>query len=123
MRAHPIRLSPAARRVAAAALALVLIAVAWPGAAAAQSLDQLRAQGVVGERYDGYAVVRAPPASAQAQSFVAGVNAKRRAIYESRAKQQNVTPAAVGQIYAKQIFERAPPGTWFLDASGKWVRK
>ncbi len=112
----------AARRAAACLLALVLLAVA-AGPAAAQSLDQLRSQGVVGERYDGYAVVRAAGASAQVQSFVANVNAKRRSIYQERAKQQNVPADQVGRVYAKQLFERAPAGTWFLDASGKWVRK
>ncbi len=123
MAARPLARLPAARRWAAALLALVLLAVSWPGAAAAQSLDQLRSQGVVGERYDGYAVVRSPGAPAATQSFVAGVNAKRRAIYDQRAKQQNVAPAQVGQIYAKHIFDGAPPGTWFLDAAGKWIKK
>jgi uncharacterized protein len=112
----------ATQHAAAWLLALVLLAAA-AGPASAQSLDELRSQGAVGERYDGYAVVRASGASSQVQSFVANVNAQRRAIYQQRAKQQNVPADQVGRVYAKQLFERAPAGTWFLDANGKWVRK
>jgi uncharacterized protein len=122
MREYRMTRGWAARRAAAWLLALVAMAMA-AGPVAAQSLDELRAQGVVGERFDGYAVVRAPGASAQVQSFVANVNAQRRAIYQQRATQQHVPADQVGRVYAKQLFERAPPGTWFLDETGKWVRK
>ncbi len=126
MRARHSGAGTAPRRIAVwlLALALLALAAAAPGPAqAAPSLDQLRAQGVVGERFDGYAVVRTPQAPADVQSFVASVNAKRRGIYQERAAQQHVPADQVGRIYAKQIFQRAPPGTWFLDASGKWQRK
>lgn len=89
--------------------------------AAAQSLNQLRASGAVGERYDGFAVVRQN--NAAARKVVANANAQRRKIYAQRAKSQGVSPAQVGRVYAKQIMQRAPKGTWFQTERGAWRRK
>lgn len=106
------------RGLAGLAFAAVLLAAA---PAPAQTLNDLRAQGAVGEGYDGFARVRTPAPGAQAA--VDQVNARRREIYAKRAAEQKVAPADVGRVYARQIFEQAPPGTWFLQESGQWVRK
>jgi uncharacterized protein YdbL (DUF1318 family) len=84
-------------------------------------LNNLRAQGVVAERFDGYVMVKNNASGAQA--VVDRVNAERRAIYEARAKEQGVTAAEVGQVYAGQIIQKAPKGTWFLAADGSWTQK
>ena len=106
------------RRFLALAVAAVLIAVGGPPAIA-QSLDGLRASGAVGEGFDGFARAR----DASAQSAVSSVNAKRRAIYEKRARSQGVSVDQVGRIYAKEILSKAPPGTWFLNEAGRWTQK
>ena len=98
-------------------LALLLAALGF--AAQAQSLDALRASGAIGERYDGYAVAR----DSSAAGIVSQVNSQRRQIYEQRAAQQKAPVEQVGRVYAGEIFQKAPPGTWLQDASGKWVRK
>jgi uncharacterized protein YdbL (DUF1318 family) len=87
--------------------------------AMAQSLDDLRASGQVGEAFDGYARARAQTA----RSAVDDINAKRRTIYEERAKQQGISAAQVGQVYAAKIIEKAPAGTWLLSADGTWRQK
>lgn len=109
-------------RAALPALAVVvmLFAALAPPAGAA-SLDELRQQGVLGERYDGYVVVRQNTGGA-AQT-AAEINAKRRALYAQRAQQQKISVDQVGQVYARQILSQAPAGTWFLDASNRWVQK
>lgn len=115
----PILPDPTRRRLLAG---LVFAAAALPALPAlADSLDDFRRQGVIGERYDGAAVLRQPNPAAEA--LVVQVNARRTRIYAERAKQQNVPAGQVGRVYARQIFERAPSGTWFLDESGRWVRK
>jgi hypothetical protein len=58
-----------------------------------------------------------------ARSAVDAVNAKRRAIYAERAKEQGTAADQVGRVYARQILTKAPAGTWFLKESGEWVRK
>ncbi len=103
---------------AALALLLIVFALGAPPLAA-QSLQDLRASGAVGERYDGYAEARDPSARAQVQQ----INAQRQGIYKKRAAEQGVSAAEVGRLYAKQIMSDAPSGTYFLDQNGKWVRK
>ena len=103
------------------ALPVAAAAALFPVAAGAQSLNALRASGAVGEGYDGFARVR--QAGGGARSVVDAVNAKRRAIYAERAKEQGTTADQVGRVYARQILGKAPAGTWFLKESGKWVRK
>ena len=105
-------------------LAAVILAVTMAaGPAWAQSLDALRASGVVGERFDGFAQVRDAGAPQSARSVVNAVNQKRRQIYAKDAAQQGVPAGQVGRVYAKQIMEKAPKGTWFLGESGRWTRK
>lgn len=104
--------------VAAAAGAVTFSALP----AAAQSLDDLRASGIVGEAHDGFAVVRDANASAQARAMVADVNAQRRSIYAKRASEQGVRADQVGKVYAQQIISNAPAGTWFRDENGNWRR-
>lgn len=103
------------------ALPVAAAAALFPVAAGAQSLNALRASGAVGEGYDGLARVR--KAGGGARSVVDAVNAKRRAIYAERAKEQGTTADQVGRVYARQILTKAPAGTWFLKESGEWVRK
>lgn len=101
--------------LAVAALVLPLL----NGPVSAQSLDELRASGKVGERYDGFAVAR----DSSAADIVAEVNAKRRKIYEDRAAKQGVSVEVVGAVYAKEIVDQVPDGTWVLTADGEWRRK
>jgi uncharacterized protein YdbL (DUF1318 family) len=111
------------RSALALALALVL-AVPLAGmlqapAALAQSLEDLRAAGKVGERYDGLAVAL----SNDAKSAVKDVNKKRQQIYEQKAASQGVSADQVGRVYAQQIFKKAPKGTKFQTEDGKWITK
>jgi len=99
----------------------LLLAFAAP-AAMAQTLDELRASGAIGERYDGYVAVR-DGSAAGAKSVAKEVNAKRRGLYEQRAAAQGVKPEDIGRVYAGQIMQKAPGGTWFLDENGNWRQK
>ena len=118
----PSRLS---RRTLLAALACagvlspaLVLGPAW----AADALDQLRAAGALGERYDGLLVLRDANA-AGAAATVEQVNAKRRKIYAQRASETGATVEQTGAIYAQQIMAKAPKGTYFLQKDGKWIRK
>ncbi len=115
----PIPFSRARRLVA---LALILLMVA-PGLAVAQAklLDGPRASGAVGERFDGFAVVRS--GGADIQQLVDQVNAERRSVYADVAAKEGTNVDAVGRIYADRIIQSAPGGTWFLDEGGNWRQK
>lgn len=100
------------------ALGLILgLALSLP--ASAQSLDDMRSSGAVGERFDGYLVAR----DASAAGFVSQVNAQRKKIYQERAAAQGVPADQVGRVYAEKIFKDAPAGTWIQKPDGSWVRK
>jgi uncharacterized protein YdbL (DUF1318 family) len=106
--------------------ALLLPAMLSAPRVAAQSssrlLDAPRAAGAVGERYDGFAMVRGA-ASPSIVALVNQVNAERRALYAQRAAAEHVPVEAIGKIYAGEIMKSAPAGTWFLSEAGQWTRK
>jgi uncharacterized protein YdbL (DUF1318 family) len=103
---------------------LAIALVTGPVATArAKPLDGPRAAGQIGERYDGYVVLRDQNAPASVKALVSQTNAQRKALYEKRAKEDKVPVSAIGKIYAEQIIKSAPKGTYFLDASGKWTRR
>ncbi len=92
-----------------------------PAPVAAQSLNELRSSGVLGEGYDG--LVHVHRSGGGAQTVADTVNAKRSQIYTKRAKEQGISPAQVGRVYAKELFGKASKGTWFLEKSGNWREK
>ena len=112
------------RRLAFGALcAGALLAVApAPVHAQARPLDAPRTAGLVGERYDGMAVVRGA-APADVAGLVASANAERKKIYADRAAIDHVSVDAIGRIYAAEIIKSAPMKTWFLGESGQWSQK
>ena len=116
----------AARPLAALAVVLaVLVAalLAGPAGAQGQALDAYRAEGIIAERYDGYVELRAETAPVAAEALVDEVNRKRRALYEQRAAESNVSVKEVGKLFATKIVEKAPPGTYFLKPDGGYARK
>ena len=121
---NPSRFSRPARRVVLAlSLALLLSAVGLAAVAQNRTLDAPRSAGTVGERYDGYAVVRDPAQAATLAPVVDQVNAERRKLYTQRAASDGVPVDQIGRIYAAEILKSAPAGTWFLQESGQWTRK
>lgn len=112
-----------ARAWSSALLAAILVAFAALPAGAASPLDEFRAQGVIAERFDGLVELRGDAANADAARLVEEVNAKRKAIYEERAKSQNVPVSEVGKIYALEIADKAPAGTYFRKPDGSYLQK
>lgn len=109
------------RSVFLAVLLAVGLLAAAPGPAHAQSLEQAKAQGLVGERADGLlgAVSGGSPAVKQ---LIDRINGQRMDEYR-RIAQQNGTPVqAVMAIAGKKLIGRAPSGTYVNPGDG-WVRK
>ncbi len=86
-------------------------------------LDAPRAQGLIGERYDGYALVHDAQASAEIRALVAKTNAERRKVYAAQATSTGAPVAEVGKVYGLQILHKAPAGTWLQSADGRWTQK
>lgn len=84
----------------------------------ADSLEDLRASGAIGESYNGYVFARDPAVRAQADA----INAQRKAIYQEKAAAQGVNIDQVGKVYAEEIFKKVPAGTW-IQVNGQWLKK
>ena len=110
------------RKTLTVLMVALALSVGFAGGAAASTLDQYRAEGVIAERYDGFVEMRGG-GPADAASLVNEVNRERRAIYEKRAKEQGVPVSAVGVLFAKKIVESAPDGTYFKMQDGSYQRK
>jgi hypothetical protein len=87
----------------------------------ALDLDQAKAQGLIGERQDGY--VGQVSGGGDVAALVNQVNIERRAAYESVATQNGIPISQVERLAAGKLIERAPAGTFVMDASGRWFRK
>ncbi len=99
------------------AMALVPVGVTAQGL----NLDTAKAQGLVGERRDGYLGVVKNTAGVQA--LVDEINLKRRQQYMGIARQNGTNLQAVEAIVGKKVIERSNPGTVVEGADGGWVRK
>jgi uncharacterized protein len=100
---------------------LLMLCAALP--AAAQSLDEAKAAGQVGERIDGYVGVVDASTPGDVRAMVDQVNAERRQKYAEIAAERGTSVEAVAQIAGQKLIERAPGGQYVLGADGQWRQK
>lgn len=96
-----------------------MVAVAMVATQAlALDLHEARAQGMIGEKADGYVAALKP--SSEVNALVSTVNAKRRAEY-ARISTQNGQPVeVVSKLAAPQIRQGLEAGAKYQDESGSW---
>ncbi len=83
-------------------------------------INTLKSQGVVGENNKGYLEIRQQGGG---QALVNDENVDRKKVYTAIAKQQGASADLVGKRRAKQIAQRAKPGTWLQNEQGEWYKK
>lgn len=88
----------------------------------ALTLDEARDKGMLGENASGY-VELTPRGDASAQAVMDDINSKRKAKYQSIAKQQNTSLGNIEKIAGEKITSKLPAGQFYKDASGKWNKK
>lgn len=104
--------------------AIVLIALGLAASpAGAQSLDALKASGVVGEKVDGFVGVVDAGAPSNVRALVDQINEERRARYAEIAQKQGAPMDAVAKIAGQKLIERTPPGQYVMGADGAWRQK
>jgi uncharacterized protein YdbL (DUF1318 family) len=109
-------------RAVALAVAAALALLIAP-AALADSLDEAKAAGYVGERTDGMLGLVRGDAPAHIKELVQSVNARRGQSYASIAKKNGTSVAAVAALAGKKAIAMTAPGNFIQDASGNWVKK
>jgi len=91
------------------------------GHASAMELSKARAQGLVGERLDGYVATVTP--SPEVNALVSEINQRRRAEYEKISKANGQPVAIVGKVAAENIINGLPSGTLYQSPAGGWTKK
>ncbi|MEA3018453.1 MAG: uncharacterized protein QOI38_3175 [Sphingomonadales bacterium] len=111
------------RRPALIAAALLLGLAGAAAAALQETATELRATGLVGERYDGYLglVGQAPP---RVRAEMDAVNIRRRAHYTELARLRRARVEEVGVAAACEILaSRVAPGQYYLLPDNVWRRR
>jgi len=106
-------------RLMVAALAL---GIAIPASAQTTAVNQARAAGQVGERYDGY-LGAASDVSASVRNQVGAINIRRRSLYSNLAAQKRVSPQEVSITAGCQLLAAVRPGEVYLLPDGTWRRR
>lgn len=107
-----------------AALAALALAGAVPALAQGTSPAQAKAEGLIGERFDGYLGYAAgPPASGLLRSQTEAVNIRRRALYTDLASRRGVSPQEVGITAGCTLLGRVRVGEPYLLSDGVWRRR
>lgn len=110
-------------RLIAVALVLAVSGLAATSPADALSLDEARAQGLIGEQPNGYVGVVPGSGNAQAAALANQINAKRRAAYRSVAASNGTTLQSVEVLAGSKLIGRLQPGQWLMDQNGQWRRR
>jgi len=87
----------------------------------AMDLHEARAQGMVGERADGYAEALSKAGGVSA--LVADVNSKRRAEYARIARDKSQPMAVVGKLAAVEIIKGLSAGESYMGDDGSWKKR
>lgn len=103
------------------ALVLAALLALTSAAAQADTLEALKAAGVVGERADGYLGAVQDTIAADAMAVVTEVNAKRRAEYERIAAAHGLERTKVEALAGKKTLARTASGAWIFVE--RWQRK
>jgi uncharacterized protein len=106
-----------------AIVSLVVVLGLAVGPAQAGPLEDAKAEGLVGERIDGYLGVVDSGAPGSVKSLVNQINAEREAKYAEIAKKQGAPVAAVAQIAGTKLIQRAPKGEYVMGPDRRWQRK
>ena len=86
------------------------------------AVNAARTAGIVGERYDGFVGVAAPP-SAIVRSQVGTINIQRRTLYSNLATSRGVSPNEVGITAGCRLLARVKVGEAYMLADGVWRRR
>lgn len=113
------------KRIIKSFLACLLVITSLPLMAmtlqqAMGNLSEVKAQGLVGEKPDGYLGVVSN--SANATEIVNLINEARLTEYQRLAKENNISVADVQAMAGQKAIEKTPSGQ-YVQVNTKWVKK
>ncbi len=100
---------------------LVILCLCWTVNAFATDLSDLKMQGVIGERADGYLGLVVTAADADASQLLQEINVKRRDEYTRIAAANNIPIEKVEALAGRKTLDKTALGNWvYVDS---WVQK
>jgi uncharacterized protein YdbL (DUF1318 family) len=85
------------------------------------AIADLKSKGIIGENNKGY--LGFITGKRVQEEVVAAENKDRKKVYEHFAKQQNTTIDVVEKVQAKRKADKAKPGQFYQNNTGKWIKK
>ncbi len=102
---------------------LALAVAAAPGLAWAGALDDARAAGQLGERYDGYLGMVKDGVPDSVKDLAKSINTKRKAHYAKIAAKDGTPVSTVAAIAGTKLVKNAPSGQYVMQAADSgWKR-
>ena len=99
------------------------VTLSFANKAFAESLDEAKSKGLVGETQSGYLAAVNPAPSPSIAALVADINAKRKEQYFSIAQKNGTPLSAVEALAAKKAIDATPAGQFVQSPSGTWSKK
>lgn len=112
-------------KIALISVAMALTSATFTLAANAgdPQIDAAIAEGVIGERIDGYLGVVSGEIDPAVLRKMNDINNQRRALYAKLAEDTNTTTAQVARLTGEKQIAKAPPGAFVMTESGGWTQK
>ena len=84
----------------------------------------LHAQGLVGEKLNGYVGIVTATPTPEVKKMVDEINLRRRASYQGIAdKTSGASLSAVEKLAAEKLIKKTPSGQYVETSPGQWVKK
>ena len=83
---------------------------------------ELQKKGIIGENNKGF-LGFVPNAIKEKEAVIVAENNDRCKIYIAIAKREGISVQEVGKLRAKSLAQKAKPGEWLQNPSGKWYKK
>ena len=111
------------RLFAVPALIVILAGLGWSAPGWAISLQDAKAQGLVGEQPNGYLGLVKANAGADVKALMNNINAQRKKEYQAIARRNNTELNVVEALAGKKAIEMSPSGQYVKLPSGQWVKR
>jgi len=105
------------------ALVVMLAGLGWSAPSWAISLQDAKAQGLVGEQPNGYLDLVKADAAADVKALMHDINAARKKEYQSIAQRNKTELSVVEALAGKKAIDMTPPGQYVKLPSGQWTKK
>ncbi|MEH6446303.1 MAG: YdbL family protein [Oceanospirillaceae bacterium] len=105
------------------ATAITLLLLSFSTASFALSMDQAKAQGLIGETSSGYLASTKANPSAAVKAVISSINKQRKIAFSGKAAKAGVSVTVMAKRVAQRLFEKAAKGAFLRNASGQWYKK